>query len=116
MYVYLWLVLILFSQSSPSYPSTQVQVYILTASEQLPPFSHGLDAHSSISARTNYKTQFQKKYLYLWIVFILFSQSSPSYPSAQVQVYIFVPSVQVPEFWHGLLAHSSISARTNNKI
>ena len=39
------------------------------------------------------------------------SQSVPSYPSAHAQLYPFTVSVQVPEFWQGSLAHSSVSAQ-----
>ena len=40
-------------------------------------------------------------------------QLSPPYPSTHVQLYPLTESVQLPEFWQGSLAHSSISARRN---
>ena len=39
------------------------------------------------------------------------SQLSPVKPGAQLQVYAFTTSTQVPPFWHGLDAHSSTSIR-----
>ena len=36
------------SQLSPAYPGTQSQVNELIPSEQVPPFRHGFDEHSSI--------------------------------------------------------------------
>ena len=41
------------------------------------------------------------------------SQSVPSYPSAHAQLYPLTVSAQVPEFWQGSLAHSSVSAQTH---
>ena len=35
-------------------------------------------------------------------------------PATQVQVYPLTPSVQVPPFWQGFEAHSSISVRKKN--
>ena len=42
---------------------------------------------------------------------LLFSQLSPSYPGGQRQVYWLTPSMHVPPFRHGELAHSSISGK-----
>lgn len=40
------------------------------------------------------------------------SHNVPVQPSAQVQVYPFITSTQLPEFWQGSLTHSSISAKS----
>ena len=37
------------SQLTPAYPRSQLQVYELTPSRQVAPFSQGAEAHSSIS-------------------------------------------------------------------
>ena len=43
-------------------------------------------------------------------------QSSPPNPSTHVQLYLLTKSVQLPEFWQGSLAHSSISTKRNWNI
>ena len=43
---------LLVSQLVPSYPLSQVQLYLLSASVQIPPFRHGLLPHSFISRNT----------------------------------------------------------------
>ena len=77
------------SQLSPACPGMQLQVYELIPSVHVPPFWHGVDAHSSISV----------------------SQLSPVYPALQLQLYELMSSTQVPPFWHGVDAHSSMSGR-----
>ena len=41
--------------------------------------------------------------------FLPISQLFPEYPGLQLQVYEFMLSLQVPPFWQGLEAHSSMS-------
>ena len=43
---------------------------------------------------------------------LLVSQYVPQVPAKQVHVYLLMPSVQTPLFWHGMLAHSFISGQT----
>ncbi len=42
---------LLVAQVVPLYPTTQAQVYELTPSVHVPPFTHGVDAQSSMSDR-----------------------------------------------------------------
>ena len=42
---------------------------------------------------------------------LLVVQVAPVQPAAHVQVNELIPSVQVPPFWHGLGAQSSISRK-----
>ena len=44
----------------------------------------------------------------------LLSQCSPLIPGRHVHVYSATPSLQVPPFWHGLLAHSFVSSKRKN--
>ena len=58
---------LLVSQLSPAYPATQLHEYSLTASEQVPPFSHGLELHSFISVSWEKK----KPYYVIWGEFVI---------------------------------------------
>ena len=58
---------LLVSQLSPAYPATQLHEYSLTASEQVPPFSHGLELHSFISV----SWEKNKPYYLIWDEFVI---------------------------------------------
>ena len=55
---------LLVSQLVLSYPLSQVQLYLLTASVQVPPFRHGLLPHSFVSRHTN---SYLHIYIYIYI-------------------------------------------------
>jgi len=124
----------------PSYPLAQVHMYLFTRSVQVPPCWQGWLTHSSMSGIkkscvyvvyitclfwminivirlaehcsknvNNYSVQ-HNEYSNSTIYDLLVPQVVPSYPLAQVHVYPFTRSVQVPPCRQGRLAHSSMSA------
>ena len=115
------------SQSIPVYPEIQAQMYSLTPSVQLPPFSQELDMQSSTSkTKMTQRIPVKDSYILMSITFFLFkiwniqlwtlgcrfnnkvcssppvSQSIPVYPGIQVQRYSLTPYVQFPPFSQGL--------------
>lgn len=53
-------------------------------------------------------------FVWLRLEYSPFSQKTPKVPGAQEHVNSLTPSVQVPAFWQGLLAHSSVSDIPND--
>ena len=128
----------LLSQSVPVYPEAQEQLYSLTPSVQLPPFSQGLGMQSLISKqrqqRFSYKVHCRdcciltlirnfgiQNFKYVVIHRFAFyntvcsslpvSQFVPVYPGIQVQLYSLTPSVQFPSFSQGL-GMQSLTSKT----
>ena len=69
-----------------------------------------------------FRYQLLKKYLhtngnsYPHIINPPVSQWTPVKPNAQEQLYPFTKSVQLAPFWHGILRHSSMSAKIQDDV
>src|SRR5690242_141398 len=90
----------------------QAQTTLLAPSLQLPPFAHGSDAHCSAAAARDgrqraatastthsARTPTPTSLMLVW-------QSGPLQPATHAQLTLLTPSLQLPPFAQGALAHS----------